>query len=60
MMRESAAMLEIRKIRDENSLRHMKMTSEELSKEFDESTKRFMKRFGSNVKLVTNPDEPLN
>ena len=60
MMRESVAMLEIRKIRDENSLRHLKMTSEELSKEFDESTKRFMKRFGGNVKLVTSPDEPLN
>ena len=52
-MKESAAMLEIRKIRDENSLRYSEMTSEELDKEFDESVKRFIKRLGKDVPIVS-------
>ena len=52
-MRESAAMLEIRKIRDENSKRHLNMTPEELEKEFDEITKRFIKRMGKDIKVVS-------
>jgi len=43
-MYESEAMLEIRKIRDENSERHLKMTPEEIKKELDESMKRFEER----------------
>lgn len=43
-MSESKAMLEIRKIRDENSERHMKMTPEELKKELDETMKWFEER----------------
>ena len=45
-MKTSAIMDEIRKIRDESSLRHLKMTYEELTKEFDESIKWFAKRLG--------------
>ena len=51
-MKESTAMLEIRKIRDENSLRYIKMSSEELSKAFDETVKRFMKKLGKDVNTV--------
>jgi len=54
-MNESAAMLEIRKIRDKNSLRHLNMTPDELAKEFDEATKRFIKRMGKDIKIVTLP-----
>ncbi len=59
-MRESAAMLEIRKIRDENSLRHLKMTSEEISKELDDSMKWFIKALGRDVKVISSPSELRN
>jgi len=36
-MKESTAMLEIRKIRDENSQRHLNMTPEEIAEEMNES-----------------------
>jgi hypothetical protein len=52
-MNESKAMIELRKIRDENSLRHLKMTSDELNKEFDESVKWFIQRLGKDVKIVS-------
>jgi hypothetical protein len=52
-MRTSSAMSEIRRIRDENSLRHQKMTSEELTKEFEESTKRFIRLLGRDVDIVS-------
>ena len=52
-MKESSAMLEVRKIRDENSLRYLEMTAEELSKSFEESIKRFIKRLGKEVKIVS-------
>ena len=45
-MKESVAMLEIRKIRDENSLRHLKMTQEEISVENDEVLKWFAEKIG--------------
>jgi hypothetical protein len=38
-MKESATMQEIRKIRDEISLRHLKITPEERAREMDESVK---------------------
>jgi len=53
-MKESAAMLEIRKIKEENSLRYQKMTPEELARELDESTKRFIERMGKDIKVVTS------
>ena len=52
-MKESAAMLEVRKIKEKNSLRYSKMTSDELAKEFDESTKKFIERMGKNIKIVS-------
>jgi len=54
-MKESAAMLEIRKIKDENSLRYLKMSPEEIAKEFDESTKRFIRQIGRDIKVVSHP-----
>ena len=52
-MKESASMLEIRKIKDANSLRYIKMTNEELDKEFDEVVQKFMKKLGREVKSVS-------
>ena len=52
-MTESMAMLEIRKIKNENSLRYRKMSPEELTKEFDETTQKFIKRMGKDIKIVT-------
>lgn len=54
-MTESMAMLEIRKIKNENSLRYRKMSSEELTNALDETTKRFIKRTGKDIKIVTAP-----
>ena len=52
-MNESTAMLEIRKIRDKNSLRHINMTAEEISKEYSESTKRFVELMHKDIKVVS-------
>jgi len=52
-MNESVAMLEIRKIRDKNSLRHINMTAEEISKEYSESTKRFVELMQKDIKVVS-------
>ena len=54
-MTESMAMSEIRKIKNENSLRYLKMSSEELTRELDETTKRFIKRMGKDIKIVIAP-----
>jgi len=40
-MRESIAMLEIRKIRDEISLRRINMSDDEINKELDKSVEWF-------------------
>jgi len=56
-MSESVAMLEIRKIKDENSLRYLKMSPEELASEFDKSTKWFieeMAKRGKEVEFISN------
>ena len=37
----------------ENSLRYSKMPPDELAKEFDESTKRFIERMGKDTKIVS-------
>lgn len=52
-MKESVMMLEIREIRDKNSLRHISMTSAELAKEYEESTKRFITQMGMDIKIVS-------
>ena len=51
-MKESVAMLEIRKIRDENSLRRLSQTPEERKKELDATTEWFIKRIGKDIKIV--------
>jgi len=55
-MTESMAMLEIRKIKNENSLRYRKMSPEELTKSLDETTNKFIKRIGKDIKIVTLTD----
>jgi len=52
-MTESMAMREIRKIKNENSLRYRKMSSEELAKAFDKTTEKFIKRMGKDINVVT-------
>jgi hypothetical protein len=53
-MKTSKAMDEIRKIRDENSLRHLSQTPEEFSKEMEESVNWFIKALGKPVKVIKN------
>ena len=45
-MKTSIAMEEVRRIRNENSERHMNQTKEERRKELDESTKWFYEAMG--------------
>ncbi len=52
-MKESIVMEELRKIRDENSLRHLSMTSEEITAELKESMEWFMKKIGKEVKIAS-------
>jgi len=49
-------MYEIRKIRDDNSLRHKDMSFEELKKEYDRSVKSFTEKIGKEVKIVSHPN----
>ena len=50
-MNISAAMEEIRKIRDENSLRHLSQTPEERKQELKESLDWFIEAIGKPVKI---------
>jgi hypothetical protein len=47
------AMLEIHKIKNENSLRYRKMSPEELNKVFDETAKKFIERMGKDINTIT-------
>jgi len=49
---ESKVMEELRRIRDENSARHMKMTLEERKKESDEVLQKFANRMKKPLKIV--------
>jgi RNA 3'-terminal phosphate cyclase len=51
--KESVAMLEIREIRDRNSLRHSRMTPDEITKEYDESIKKFIDKMGVEIKITS-------
>jgi predicted RNase H-like HicB family nuclease len=51
-VKESEAMLEIRKIRDENSLRRLSQTPEERAREKRESMDWFIKAIGKPVKFA--------
>jgi len=52
-MKESIAMLEIRRIRDENSLRHLSMSDEEISEETDHSVAWFLKALGKPIAIIS-------
>ena len=52
-MKESLAMLEIREIRDKNSLRHLSMTPAEIAKEYEESIKKFIDEMGVDIKIAS-------
>jgi hypothetical protein len=54
-MKESAAMLEIRKIRDENSLRRLSQTPEERKQEAKKTMDWFLNAIGKPVNIVTKP-----
>jgi hypothetical protein len=51
-MKTSVAMDEIRKIRDENSLRYLSQTPEEREHELKESMEWFIKAIGKPVQIV--------
>jgi len=51
-MKTSIVMDELRKIRDENSLRHLDMSNEEISKEHKDALKWFISRLGKPVEIV--------
>jgi len=59
-MNESNAMREIRRIRDENSLRHLSMNDEEIKREMEGSVDWFMKAIGKPVPVVSAPSQPAN
>jgi hypothetical protein len=52
-MKTSAAMDEIRKIRDENSLRYLSQTPEERARESKETMDWFIKAMGKPINIVT-------
>ena len=54
-MKESTAMLEIRKIRNENSLRRLSQTPDERAQESKETMDWFIKAIGKPVQIVKNP-----
>jgi len=58
-MQTSKAMDEIRKIRDENSLRHLSQTPEEFSKEMNDSVNWFIKALGKPIKIAEKTKSEL-
>ena len=52
-MHESTTMKEIRKIKEANSIRYLQMSSEELERELNEVTKKFIEELGSGTKAVS-------
>ena len=51
-MKTSMVMVELRKIRDESSLRHDGMTNEEISKEHSEAVDWFISKFNKPIEIV--------
>jgi len=51
-MKTSIVMDELRKIRDENSLRHLDMSNEEISKEHKDALEWFISRLEKPVEIV--------
>ena len=56
MNESSESLHEIRRIRDENSKRHLEMTSEEIKNEFDVSTQRFISLLGKDIQIISSPN----
>ena len=52
-MKESISMQEIRQIKDANSLRYLKMTNEELDKEFEDVVQKFIQKLGRYEQTVS-------
>ena len=55
-MKTSEAMLEIRKIRDENSRRYLSQTPDELKREAKETMEWFVKAIGKPIKIVAQAE----
>ena len=51
-MKTSIVMDELRKIRDENSLRHLGMTKEEISEEHKEAIDWFISKFKKPIEVI--------
>jgi hypothetical protein len=51
-MKESAAMTEIHKIRDENSLRRLSQTADERTREAKETLDWFMQAIGKPIQII--------
>ena len=52
-MRESVAMIEVRKIRDGNSLRRLSQTPEERKRNAKKTMEWFLKEIGKPINIVT-------
>jgi len=59
-MSESNAMLEIRRIRDENSLRHLSMSDEEIAKEMERSVDWFISAIGKPIPVVSKKGKRIS
>jgi len=59
-MNESNAMREIRRIRDENSLRHLSMSDGDIRSEMQSSVDWFIEAIGKPVPVVAAPSQPAN
>jgi len=51
-MKTSIVMDELRKIRDDNSLRHLNMSDEEISKEHNDAVEWFRAKLEKSVEIV--------
>ncbi len=58
-MKESVVMHDLRKIRDENSLRYLSQTPEERSNELKKSIELFIEMLGKPVKIVNSDNQRL-
>jgi len=52
-MKDSSTMLEVRRIRDENSKRHLTMSNKEISQEMEKSVAWFLNVIGKPVPIIS-------
>jgi len=55
-MKTSIVMDELRKIRDENSLRHSNMSNEEITKEHNDAVEWFISKRESPIKIASKEE----